>query len=166
MNDEDVVPFMHFVNGFRKMFSVDGDDFIARKYADVKNFLKNKKEGDFDNRDILRIKALICRVEARTACAYNGIPKPNIHFLALPFYESGKIEKFLLSSTDVDIVCNLLEEVKPHQIYVAGDLQDPRGTHRKCTDAVFAAIREESARNARWLFRSVRRSCVVNATPY
>lgn len=151
VNDEDVMRYMHFINGFRKMFSVDKDDFISRKYAEVKNYLSQKKEYDFDNHDILCIKGLIRRVEARTACAYNGIPKTNIHFLDLPFYESGKIEKLPMSTTDVEIVGKLLEKIKPHQIYVAGDLADPHGTHRKCTDAVLAAIDDAKKRDAEWL---------------
>ena len=151
VNDEEVVRFMHFVNGFRKVFSVDKDDFIARKYADVKAFLKGKPADGIDNRDILNIKGLIRRVEARTACAYNGIPNSNIHFLDLPFYESGRIEKLPMTAKDVKIVSDLLEEVRPHQIYVAGDLADPHGTHRKCTDAVLAAIDEAKNAGAEWL---------------
>ena len=93
-----------------------------------------------DSRDILTIKGLIRRGEARTACTYNNIPLERCHFLDLPFYETGKIQKNPISEADVEIVRNLLREVKPHQIFVAGDLADPHGTHRVCTDAVFAAI--------------------------
>lgn len=151
VNDEDVTRYMHFINGFRRMFSVDNDDFISQKYAEVKKFISHKKDGDLDSRDILNIKGLIRRVEARTACAYNGIPKSNIHFLDLPFYESGKIEKLPVGKTDVEIVSQLLDKIKPHQIYVAGDLADPHGTHRKCTDVVLAAINEAKQNNVRWL---------------
>lgn len=151
VNDEDVTRYMHFINGFRRMFSVDNDDFISLKYAEVKEFISHKKDGDLDSRDILNIKGLIRRVEARTACAYNGIPKSNIHFLDLPFYESGKIEKLPVGKTDVEIVSQLLDKIKPHQIYVAGDLADPHGTHRKCTDVVLAAINEAKQNNVRWL---------------
>lgn len=151
VNDEDVMRYMHFINGFRKMFSVDKDDFISQKYAEIKSYLLQKDANDPDTRDILRIKGLIRRVEARTACAYNGIPKSNIHFLDLPFYESGKIEKLPMGTADVEIVRKLLEDIRPHQIYVAGDLADPHGTHRKCTDAVFAAIDETGKQNAGWL---------------
>lgn len=151
VNDEDVTRYMHFINGFREMFSVDNDDFISQKYAEVNEFISHKKDGDLDSRDILNIKGLIRRVEARTACAYNGIPKSNIHFLDLPFYESGKIEKLPVGKTDVEIVSQLLDKIKPHQIYVAGDLADPHGTHRKCTDVVLAAINEAKQNNVRWL---------------
>ena len=73
------------------------------------------------------------------------------HFLDLPFYETGKIQKNPISEADVEIVRNLLREVKPHQIFVAGDLADPHGTHRVCTDAVFAAIDLEKEEGAKWL---------------
>lgn len=151
VNDEDVTRYMHFINGFREMFSVDNDDFISQKYAEVNEFISHKKDGDLDSRDILNIKGLIRRVEARTACAYNGILKSNIHFLDLPFYESGKIEKLPVGKTDVEIVSQLLDKIKPHQIYVAGDLADPHGTHRKCTDVVLSAINEAKQNNVRWL---------------
>ena len=95
-----------------------------------------------DTRDILTIKGLIRRGEARTACTYNNIPLDHCHFLDLPFYETGKIQKNPISEADVEIVRNLLREVKPHQIFVAGDLADPHGTHKVCLDAVLAAIDE------------------------
>ena len=88
---------------------------------------------------------------ARTACTYNNIPLDHCHFLDLPFYETGKIQKNPISEADVEIVRNLLREVKPHQIFVAGDLADPHGTHRVCTDAVFAAIDLEKEEGAKWL---------------
>ena len=151
VGDEEVVRFMHFINGFNQLFEEGGDKVICEKYAEIKNFLLNKKEGDIDTRDILTIKGLIRRGEARTACTYNKIPLNRCHFLDLPFYETGRIEKNPISEADVEIVQNLLREVKPHQIYVAGDLADPHGTHRVCTDAVFAAIDEEKNANAEWL---------------
>ena len=116
---------------------------IKHSYQVVKAFIKNKKEGDLDNEQILRLKGLIRRGEARLACEYNGIDSKHIHFLDLPFYESGKIEKLPMSERDVEPIIQLLAEIQPHQIYVAADLADPHGTHRKCTDAVLAAIDEE-----------------------
>ncbi len=94
----------------------------------------------------------IRRGEARTASTYNQIPLNRVHFLDLPFYETGKIEKNPLSEADVEIVLQLLREVKPHQIYVAGDLADPHGTHRVCTDASrLPAIDIEKEAGAEWL---------------
>lgn len=136
VGDEEVVRFMHFINGFNQLFENSEDKVISDKYAEIKQFFSTKKEGDMDTRDILTIKGLIRRGEARTACTFNRIPLSRCHFLDLPFYETGKIEKNPISEADVEIVLNLLREVKPHQIYVAGDLADPHGTHRVCTDAV------------------------------
>ena len=151
VGDEEVVRFMHFINGFNQLFENSEDKVISDKYAEIKQFFSTKKEGDMDTRDILTIKGLIRRGEARTACTFNRIPLSRCHFLDLPFYETGKIEKNPISEADVEIVLNLLREVKPHQIYVAGDLADPHGTHRVCTDAVFAAIDEEKNAGAEWL---------------
>ena len=151
VGDEEVARFMHFINGFNQLFENSEDKVICDKYAEIKQFFSTKKEGDMDTRDILTIKGLIRRGEARTACTFNHIPLSRCHFLDLPFYETGKIEKNPISEADVEIVLNLLREVKPHQIYVAGDLADPHGTHRVCTDAVFAAIDEEKNAGAEWL---------------
>lgn len=151
VGDEEVTRFMHFINGFNQLFGENADEVIKQKYKEIKTFLANKKQGDFDTRDILTIKGLIRRGEARTACTYSNIPLDHVHFLDLPFYESGKIEKLPMGERDVVIVRQLLSEVKPHQIYVAGDLADPHGTHRKCTDAVLAAIDLEKEAGAEWL---------------
>ena len=118
VGDEEVVRFMHFINGFNQLFNNSADQVINEKYAEIRNFLKEKKDGDMDSRDILTIKGLIRRGEARTACTYNNIPLERCHFLDLPFYETGKIQKNPISEADVEIVRNLLREVKPHQIFV------------------------------------------------
>ena len=151
VGDEEVTRFMHFINGFNQLFTDSKDSVISNKYKEIKNFFANKKESDFDTRDILTIKGLIRRGEARTACTYNDIPLDHVHFLDLPFYESGKIEKLPMTEKDVEVARALLQKVKPHQIYVAGDLADPHGTHKKCTDAVLAAIDEEKKAGAEWL---------------
>lgn len=151
VGDEEVSRFMHFINGFNQLFGEDGDEIIKKKYREIKDFLAKKKEGDIDTQDIRTIKGLIRRGEARTACTYNQIPLDHVHFLDLPFYESGRIEKLPMGKADVEIVLKLIDDVKPHQIYVAGDLADPHGTHKKCTDAVLAAIDELKKSNAEWL---------------
>nr|WP_320059015.1 glucosamine-6-phosphate deaminase [uncultured Bacteroides sp.] len=151
VGDEEVIRFLHFINGFNQLFMNSEDKVISEKYAEIRDVLKDKKDGDIDTRDILTIKGLIRRGEARTACTYNNIPLNRCHFLDLPFYETGKIQKDPISEADVLIVQKLLQEVKPHQIFVAGDLADPHGTHRVCTDAVFAAIDLEKEAGAKWL---------------
>ena len=101
---------------------------------------------------------MIRQGEARTACNYIGVKPENVHFLNLPFYETGTIKKGDLTEVDRDIVKDLLEKIKPDQIFVAGDLADPHGTHRVCLDAVLAAIDdikdEEWMKNCRiWMYR-------------
>ncbi len=150
VGDEEATRFMHFVNGFNQIFDIESDK-ISDMYREVKKFLAEKKEGESDNRTILNIKGLIRRGEARTACTFNNIPLSRVHFLDLPFYESGGVEKLPMTEADVDIVERLIDKVKPHQIYVAADLADPHGTHRKCTEAVLAALDKAKNAGAEWL---------------
>lgn len=151
VNDEEVTRYMHFLNGFNQLFMNAGDQVIVNMYHDIKQFLANKNEGDVDTLDVRTIKGLIRRGEARTASTYNGVHSDHVHFLDLPFYESGRVEKYPMTERDVNIVRRLLQDIKPHQIFVAGDLADPHGTHRKCTDAVLAAVDLEQQTGAEWL---------------
>ena len=98
---------------------------------------------DSDLGSLLTIKGMVRRDEALAACLYNGIPKQQVHFLNMPFYETGKVEKNPLGDEDIAIIRRLLALVKPHQIYMAGDFNDPHDTHRKCTEAIIRALREE-----------------------
>ena len=151
VGDEEVFRFMHFVRGFNKLFDEGKNEVINARYKEFTDFIANKKPEDFDTRDILEVKGLIRRGEARIASLYSGIPLERVHFLNLPFYETGKIQKNPISEADIEIVLKLLREVQPHQIFVAGDLADPHGTHRVCTDAVLAAIDIEKEAGAEWL---------------
>ena len=149
--DEEVRLYMHFINGFNKLFANDADEVIKSYYRNIMGYIKQKSEGDLDSAAVLTVKKLIRRGEARNACGYNGITKDHTHFLDLPFYESGKIEKLPVTERDVRIVQKLIADIQPHQIYVAADLADPHGTHRKCTDVVLAAIDQERQAGAAWL---------------
>jgi len=170
VNDEEVTRFMHFINGFNKLFAEGTDEVIGRTYQLVKQFIHKKEQAELDaygdNKylhptqkdpvmadipELLTLKGLIRRGEARLACAYNNTPSEHIHFLDLPFYESGTIAKLPMTERDVVPIQELIARVRPHQIYVAADLADPHGTHRKCTDAVLAAIDEEKKLHAPWL---------------
>lgn len=151
VGDEEVVRFLHFINGFNQLFDNGANEIINNKYTEIRQYLRDKKEDDLDTIDILTLKGLIRRGEARIACTYNNIPLTRCHFLDMPFYETGRIQKNPLSEADVDIILKLIREVKPHQIFVAGDLSDPHGTHKVCTDAVFAAIDVEKEADAKWL---------------
>ena len=146
--DDEVIRFIAFIRGFKELFDKD-NSIIEEKYDEFKNIILKKKEGELDTREILELKGLIRRGEARAACRYLGLPSANVHFLNLPFYETGTIQKAPISEADVDIVMKLLEEMKPHQIYVAGDLADPHGTHKVCLDAALAAI--DKLKDERWM---------------
>ena len=110
VGDEEVMRFLHFINGFNQLFNDSKDEVIREKYAEIKKFLNEKQSGDFDTRDILTIKSLIRRGEARLASTYSGIPLNRVHFLDLPFYETGKIQKNPISEADIEIVLKLLRE--------------------------------------------------------
>lgn len=106
----------------------------------VVDFLNQKTENDLDSIETRNLKGLIRRSESYAATRFLGLNDENVHFLDLPFYETGSIIKKNLSEDDISIICNLIEEIKPHQIYAAGDLADPHGTHKVCLDALLAAI--------------------------
>lgn len=93
-----------------------------------------------DSLEVLQLKALIRRSESLAATRYLGLDDKNVHFLNLPFYETGTIKKKNLSQNDLDIMCQLIQEIKPHQIYAAGDLADPHGTHKVCLDVLFTSL--------------------------
>ena len=106
------------------------------------SFVKNKEPGEVDHPRLQAIKGAIRRTEARNAAIYSGVSQDGIHFLDMPFYETGRVRKKPLSDEDVKIVVDLLRKTKPHQVYAAGDLSDPHGTHRTCLAAIIAALRE------------------------
>ncbi len=138
--DEDVVRFADFFKDFNAEYSA-GNRESKRFYEEVVSNINNKQPGDVDTPVVRKIKGLIRRGEAKAACRYVGIPDENVHFLDMPFYETGLIQKQPIGEEDVQIVMNLLQTVKPHQIYAAGDLSDPHGTHRVCLDAIFQSVK-------------------------
>ncbi len=131
-------------------------DYEALKYAEViKDIVSNNssvstiiekinsKEVDFeDDLEVRKLKGLIRKRESIAATRFIGIPDQNVHFLNLPFYETGTLKKNPLAQEDIDIVAELIASIKPHQIYAAGDLADPHGTHKVCLDAIFAALKK------------------------
>jgi glucosamine-6-phosphate deaminase len=138
--DDDAIRFADFVRDFNEQFGLsksDGEKF----YNKVVQSLKEKGPGQIDTQEILTIKGLIRRGEAKAGCRYVGIPDSQIHFLDMPFYETGLVKKKPIGEEDIKLVVDLLEKVKPHQIYAAGDLSDPHGTHRVCLAAIFEAIK-------------------------
>lgn len=148
VGDEDMMRYFLMMDKIAPMYGFATDDYVKLS-AQVRNAVAEKAAGSVDIPQVREIKTMIRQAEATIACTYIGVPLDHIHFLRLPFYETGTIKKGDLSERDVEIVKALIEEVKPHQIFVAGDLADPHGTHRVCTDAVFAALYE--LRNEAWM---------------
>ena len=117
---------------------IDGENKVAQN---ILKEIKEKKGTTNDSIEIRKLKSLIRRRESLGATRYLGVPDKNVHFLNLPFYETGNIIKKPLGDEDIKLMCNIIEEIKPHQIYAAGDLADPHGTHRVCLNAFFIALK-------------------------
>jgi glucosamine-6-phosphate deaminase len=150
VTDEFVTRFMDFAVGFEDMFGVD-----SKKSKEIleqaRQYLRFKKSNQIDTPEIRAVKGLIRRCEAKATCRYVGIKDSNIHFQNLPFYETGTIEKKPMGEEDIKLTVDLLREIKPHQIYCAGDLADPHGTHKVCLDIVFESLRRIKKAGDEWI---------------
>ena len=136
--DDEAFRFMEFVVDFNGGFTIDGVD-AKKMFEEARVFLKNKNS-EIDSPEVRKVKGLIRRGEAKATSRFVGIPDENVHFLDLPFYETGKVQKNPIGQADIDIVANLIDTIKPHQIFAAGDFADPHGTHKVCWDAIEAAL--------------------------
>ncbi len=111
--------------------------------------LSNKKQGNIDIPEVRRLKTLIREAEARSSCKFLNINEDHVFFLKMPFYETGTIKKAPVTLQDIQLLVDIMRRVQPHQIYAAGDLTDPHGTHRKCFDGIVKAL--ETVKNDKWL---------------
>jgi glucosamine-6-phosphate deaminase len=137
--DDEALRFAEFVVDFNEKF--ESSNAKANKiYKEAVKFLKNKKDSELDIPAVREIKGLIRQGEAKNTCRFVGIKKENAHFLHMPFYETGTIRKKPIGEADIQLIMDIIEEIQPHQIYAAGDLADPHGTHKVCLDAIFEAI--------------------------
>lgn len=137
--DDDVVRFADFVLDYSEAFGMK-EQKAEKLFRKVNEFLKTKQPGQVDSPEVKMIKGLIRKGEAKAGGRYCGVPDENMHFMEMPFYETGRVKKSPLSDEDIQITVDLLREIKPHQIYAAGDLSDPHGTHRVCLAAIFKAL--------------------------
>lgn len=140
--DEEAVRQADFVTEFCRAFELLSARDAQRIEGAIQSFVEKKSPGQVDSPELQRIKALIRRTEARSAARYSGVRAENIHFLDLPFYETGRVRKKPISEQDVSITVELLRRVRPHQVYAAGDLSDPHGTHRVCLTIVERALEQ------------------------
>lgn len=141
VHDFDALRYIEFMLDMleREPSSKENEESI-KKYKKIAKYLGNKKADELDNADVRAVRGLIRRGEARGGARFSGIDDDHIHFLDMPFYETGRTRKNALGEEDVKIIVDLMERIKPHQVYAAGDLADPHGTHRVCLDAIFMAF--------------------------
>jgi len=133
VSDEEALKFAEVSN------TLNGGDAKSKSIIDD---LNAKKEYSIDTLEVRKLKGLIRKRESLAATRFLGVPDKNVYFLNLPFYETGTVKKKPLNNLDIDIISNLIAKIKPHQIYAAGDLADPHGTHKVCLDAIFAALKQ------------------------
>jgi|694.fasta_scaffold45554_2 glucosamine-6-phosphate deaminase len=137
--DDEALRFAEFVIDFNEKFE-SSNAKTNKIYKESVKFLKGKRDSEVDIESVREIKGLIRQGEAKNTCRFVGIKRENAHFLNMPFYETGTIRKKPLTEPDIQLIMDIIEEVQPHQIYAAGDLADPHGTHKVCLDAIFEAI--------------------------
>ena len=153
--DHDALRFADFVESFNRLFGIDSQATAGVKRR-VQEFVSSKAPGQPDTEEVLQIKAMIRETEARAAAIACGIPPDRLEFMNLRFYRTGTIAKNPIHPEDVDDIVRLFERLRPAQIYVAGELSDPHGTHRICADAIYAAVRRvrKAAQEFEvWLYR-------------
>ena len=153
--DHDAWRFTDFVSAFNDLFGLDQAQSQKVKER-VQHFLKSKKPGQPDSTDLLDIKKLIRATEARAGALACGIGPEQLEFMDLRFYRTGTIAKAPIHPQDIEDIVKLLQRLQPDQIYVAGELSDPHGTHRVCANAIFEAVRQVRARGQLfevWLYR-------------
>lgn len=150
VTDEFATRFLDFAVGFEAMFDIDNNKSQA-VLTEARTYLATKKINQPDSPEIRAIKGLIRRCEAKATCRYVGLTEDRAHFQNLPFYETGTIEKKPMSEADVVLTMALLRELKPQQIFCAGDLADPHGTHKVCLDVVFESMKRIKNAGDEWV---------------
>src|SRR3954463_632467 len=146
--DEAAVRHADFVREYARAVGL-GEKQAERIEGQIEKFVARKQPGEVDSPELQKVKGLIRRTEARAGAKFSGVKEENIHFLDLPFYETGRVRKKPLGEEDIRITMALLEDVQPHQIYAAGDLSDPHGTHRVCLAAVLEACKR--LKDSEWM---------------
>ncbi|CAM4194503.1 glucosamine-6-phosphate deaminase [Flavobacterium weaverense] len=155
--DDEALRFARFVCDYNDKFGIKSPE-ADTIYQKAIEFLKNKRNSEIDIPEVRYLKGLIRKGEARSTSNFVGLTDDQIHFMELPFYETGKIEKKPLGPEDIQLTMDLIEKIKPHQIYAAGDLADPHGTHKVCLDAIFSAVKNLKSKDFMkdcwvWLYR-------------
>lgn len=138
--DDDVLRFVEFNMDFAERMGMENPQ-MSETYTKMRQFIEQKKPNQIDTREIQTVKGLIRKGEAIAGARYCGLQDDHIHFMALPFYESGKVQKNPITEADVLLTMELLQKIKPHQVFAAGDFEDPHGTHIVCFNIILEALR-------------------------
>ncbi|MBT2557415.1 glucosamine-6-phosphate deaminase [Hymenobacter sp. ISL-91] len=138
--DDDVLRYMEFAIDLERSLGRDGQELL-RVYEQMRAFIARKQPNEVDPQEIRNVKSYIRKSEAIAGARYAGLPDSHIHFQALPFYESGKTVKHPVTDDDIALTMQLLQQIKPHQVFLAGDFADPNGTHIVCFNIVAEALR-------------------------
>ncbi len=153
--DDDALRFVEFNIDFSEKMGFDQTE-MRKTYNEMRNFIANKRPNQVDTDELKAVKGLIRKGEAIAGARYCGLPDDHIHFMALPFYESGKVVKNPVTDKDIELTMELLQKVKPQQVFAAGDFEDPHGTHIICFNIIVEALRRlqktESWVNDCWLW--------------
>lgn len=144
--DDEVIRFMDFATDIQ-----ENNTTLQNQFKKIREFLNNKKPGQVDSAEIQKFKGLIRKGEALSACRYCKVDEKNAHFQNLPFYETGTVKKKPHTEADIKITYDLLTKIKPQQIFAAGDLSDPHGTHRVCLQIIYQAINRLVEEEADWI---------------
>ncbi|MFN5290614.1 MAG: glucosamine-6-phosphate deaminase [Gemmataceae bacterium] len=153
--DHDALRFADYAAGFNTLFGID-ERKTSEVAGRVMEFLSKKQAGQTDSEDILKIKGLVRETEARAAALACGVPSDQLVFMNLRFYRTGTIAKAPIHPSDIDDIQGLVEKLNPYQVYMAGELSDPHGTHRVCADAILEAMRRAKGKGNKsqvWLYR-------------
>ena len=138
--DDDALRFVEFVRDFSQTLALDTFK-LDSLYLDMRNFFESKQPNQVDTKEIQTVKGLIRKGEAISGARYAGLSDDHIHFMRLPFYEIGKTQRSSIGEEDIRLTMKLLQQVKPHQVFAAGDFADPHGTHQRCFDIILKALK-------------------------
>ena len=152
--DHEVRRYLDFMRRAARVVELGDPRAVEASVASVEATLARKEPGDTDVPVVQDIKRIIRESEASAGIEVLGLSGDHARFLNLPFYQTGEVRKNPISRQDVDIVVDVLEEVRPTMVFAAGDLSDPHGTHRMCLEAVERALaRYGGEAPLLWLYR-------------
>ena len=146
--DDDALRFVEFVADFSKTLNLDNSK-LTELYSSMRSFMESKLPNQVDTQEIQTVKGLIRKGEAISGARFAGLADDHINFMALPFYELGKSQRNSVTERDIELTMELLQRVKPHQIFAAGDFADPHGTHKVCFNIILKAL--ERLKGEEWV---------------